>query len=125
MKNILYIAAITTAMIFSSCENTDANKTAEDSTDLDVLTNTPGGSNVSVMPKEMHSDLNATDADGKKQGKWIIYGKMSGDAAFNLTAKYEEGNYKNDLKDGEWIQYNPNGTVKRTIKFTEGKEDAK
>jgi antitoxin component YwqK of YwqJK toxin-antitoxin module len=62
------------------------------------------------------------DADGKKQGKWVIYGKMSGDATYNPTDKVQEGNYKDDLKEGAWVEYNPGGTIKRTVNYAAGQE---
>ena len=116
MKKIIYSAAFFAAIIFSSCSEHAADKNSTDSADLDVLT-TPGNSN---LPENMHSDLNYVDADGKKQGKWIIYGKMSGDAAYNPTAKVEEGNYKDGEKDGEWTEYKPDGTVKRKVNYSGG-----
>lgn len=118
MKKIIYTAAFFTTIVFSSCSDNATDKNSTDSTDLDVLT-TPGNSN---LPANMKTDLNYVDADGKKQGKWIIYGKMSGDAAYNPTAKVLEGNYKDDLKDGEWTEYNPDGTVKRKVNYAAGQE---
>ncbi|CAN5797621.1 hypothetical protein BH11BAC7_BH11BAC7_05220 [soil metagenome] len=118
MKKLFFAAAFTSAIIFTSCSDNVADEKANDSTDLEVLTK-PGASN---LPENMSSGINFTDENGKRQGKWIIYGKMSGDKAFNPTAKFEEGDYKDGLKDGEWIEYKPDGTEKRKVNFSGGNE---
>jgi PBP1b-binding outer membrane lipoprotein LpoB len=121
MKKIIHTAAFLAAIIFSSCSGTKTDENANDSADLNALV-TPGGSNIPVIPENMDSKLNYVDKDGKRQGKWIIYGKMQDDKAFNPAAKVEEGEYKDNLKEGEWTLYNPDETVKGTVKFSAGKE---
>ncbi|MEO5642341.1 MAG: hypothetical protein ABIQ40_16320 [Bacteroidia bacterium] len=118
MKKLFFAAVFTSAIVFSSCSDNAADEKTNDSTDLEVLT-TLGGSNI---PTNMSSGINFTDENGKRQGKWVIYGKMSGDAAFNPTAKFEEGEYKDGLKEGEWTEYKPDGTVKRKVNLSGGKE---
>ena len=121
MKRFFYAAVFVPALILSSCgsEGHDVEKAKQDSI---RLADSFAALKPKPMPDKMHSDLNFVDADGKKQGKWIIYGKMSGDAAFNPTAKFEEGTYKDNAKEGEWTEYNPDGSVKRTVNFHEGNE---
>lgn len=53
--------------------------------------------------------LNQTDADGKRQGYWIIYGKDRPEAGFPEDGKIEEGNYIDDRKSGVWIKYYNDG----------------
>ncbi len=45
--------------------------------------------------------LNGVDKQGKKQGKWVIrYDEIRGEPGFE-----EEGEYKNDRKEGTWRKY--------------------
>lgn len=118
MKNIFFAAAFLAIVVFSSCSGNATNEKTNDSTDLEVLT-TPAESNI---PANMSSGINYADASGRREGKWIIYGKMSGNAAYNPTGKFMEGEYKEGEKEGEWIEYNPDGTVKRKVNFSGGKE---
>lgn len=55
--------------------------------------------------------LNYVGPDGKKQGYWIVTGKMlkSNPKNFGADAKVEEGRYKESQKVGLWINYFPNG----------------
>ncbi|MFT4601947.1 MAG: antitoxin component YwqK of YwqJK toxin-antitoxin module [Arenicella sp.] len=53
--------------------------------------------------------LNFTDAEGKKQGFWIISGKMKPEKGFCDSCRYEAGIYKDDRKNGVWSKYHKNG----------------
>lgn len=61
--------------------------------------------------------INLTDAQGKRQGKWIIYGKMKNLPNFPPEAKVEEGKYLDSRKTGPWKEYYANGNVKNKITF--------
>jgi len=51
--------------------------------------------------------LNAVDMQGKKQGKWVIrYDQVRGEPGFE-----EEGEYKNDRKEGVWRKYSLMGDL--------------
>jgi len=51
--------------------------------------------------------LNGVDMKGKKQGKWIIrYDQVRGEPGFE-----EEGQYKNDRKEGVWRKYSLMGDL--------------
>lgn len=50
-------------------------------------------------------DTNRTDENGKKQGKWIYRGKDFPAKGFPAEGKIEEGDYKDDRKEGTWIKY--------------------
>jgi hypothetical protein len=121
MKKLILSAIFFSVIFFSSCSSTSTDENANDSADINALL-TPGVSNVPPIPDNISSGLNSVDKDGKRQGKWIIYGKMQKDAAYTPTAKVEEGNYKDDLKEGEWKEYKPDGTEKRTVNYSAGKE---
>jgi antitoxin component YwqK of YwqJK toxin-antitoxin module len=60
---------------------------------------------------------NITDANGLKQGKWILTGALLNKKEYAADAKVEEGVYLNDKKDGVWITYYPNGKVKNKITY--------
>lgn len=52
-----------------------------------------------------NSPANYTDENGLKQGYWVIYGKDDPAKGYPADCKIEEGNYKDDQKDGEWTYY--------------------
>ncbi len=47
--------------------------------------------------------------DGKKQGKWIYFGKDRPEMGYPAEGKVEEGNYKDNRKEGTWIKYHSDG----------------
>jgi antitoxin component YwqK of YwqJK toxin-antitoxin module len=53
--------------------------------------------------------LNQIDDFGKKQGHWIFYGKDKPEKGYPLEGKIEEGVYKDDRKNGNWIKYHKDG----------------
>jgi len=55
--------------------------------------------------------LNRVDANGKKQGHWIYYGKDRPESGVPLEGKVMEGNYIDDRKEGVWIRYNLDGVT--------------
>lgn len=66
--------------------------------------------------------INMTDANGKKQGKWILFGhhnpKMVG---YESNQKISEGIYKDNRKQGVWTDYFPSGNIKNKINFKDGR----
>lgn len=60
------------------------------------------------------SDINRTDAQGQRQGYWIIKGSMTSEPDYKPEEKVEEGTYKNNRKDGLWKNTGPeeNSAVK-------------
>ncbi|MDQ3109679.1 MAG: hypothetical protein M3R17_07260 [Bacteroidota bacterium] len=60
---------------------------------------------------------NYTGPDGKRQGHWVIRGKMQNDKSYSDEAKVEEGNYKDSQKTGIWKQYYPSGKNKSEFTF--------
>ncbi len=59
------------------------------------------------------SKLNKTDSEGKKQGKWVYYGKDRPEEGYPANGKIEEGNYKDDRREGVWIKYHTDGITPR------------
>lgn len=67
--------------------------------------------------------INKTDAEGKKQGKWIVYGKDKPDDCYKATQKAEEGKYESNKKVGIWTEYFCNGNMKGSVTFVNGRPD--
>lgn len=65
--------------------------------------------------------LNQTDANGLKQGHWIVYGKDMPDKGFCDTCKIEEGRFIDSKKNGQWILYNKNGQPRTLGHFVNGR----
>jgi len=57
--------------------------------------------------------INQKDNQGKKQGKWIFYGKDRPQEGYPANGKIEEGNFKDDRKEGIWIKYHLDGETPR------------
>jgi antitoxin component YwqK of YwqJK toxin-antitoxin module len=55
--------------------------------------------------------INVTDAAGKKQGKWIYFGKDRPESGVPANGKVEEGKYLDDRKEGIWIKYHKDGVT--------------
>lgn len=54
---------------------------------------------------------NQKDTSGKKQGKWIYYGKDRPTEGYPADGKVEEGTYVDDRKEGTWIKYYNDGVT--------------
>jgi antitoxin component YwqK of YwqJK toxin-antitoxin module len=55
--------------------------------------------------------INKKDAEGKKQGRWIYFGKDRPQDGYPADGKIEEGDYKDDRKEGIWIKYHNDGAT--------------
>jgi antitoxin component YwqK of YwqJK toxin-antitoxin module len=64
---------------------------------------------------------NATDAEGKKTGYWVITGAISSEKGYAPDAIVEEGNFDKNRKTGLWKKYYPSGKLKSEIVFANGK----
>jgi antitoxin component YwqK of YwqJK toxin-antitoxin module len=58
---------------------------------------------------------NETDEKGRKQGKWIHFGKEQPEKGYPEDGKISEGTYKDDRRDGHWIIYYNDGMTPRTV----------
>jgi antitoxin component YwqK of YwqJK toxin-antitoxin module len=65
--------------------------------------------NILTIFKDQDKKINQKDSDGKKQGKWIYFGKDRPQEGYPLDGKIEEGPYKDDRKEGVWIKYHQDG----------------
>ena len=56
--------------------------------------------------------LNQRDENGMKQGYWIYYGTDLPEKGYQDSAKIFEGSFLNDRKEGLWISYNLDGSIR-------------
>jgi len=69
----------------------------------------------SETPEHTNSGLNKHDANGFKNGYWIVYGSYFPERGYPADAKVEEGRFKDDLKDGRWIYFGKDGEVDSAV----------
>jgi len=55
--------------------------------------------------------INQIDTEGRKQGKWIYFGKDKPEEGYPDEGKIEEGKYKDNRKEGTWIKYHTDGVT--------------
>jgi antitoxin component YwqK of YwqJK toxin-antitoxin module len=61
--------------------------------------------------------FNVVDANGKRQGPWVITGKLANLPEYGAESKVEEGKYLNSLKVGIWKHYFPNGNMQNKLTY--------
>lgn len=66
-------------------------------------------------------DWNKKDGSGMKQGYWVVTADMLGERAYPSGAKIEEGQYKDDRREGVWKKYFPSGLLRSEITYSNGK----
>ncbi len=62
-------------------------------------------------------ELNRIDANGQRQGYWIIKGYMVEENGFGANSTVEEGHYINGNKEGLWKRYYPSGSLRNEITY--------
>lgn len=67
--------------------------------------------------------VNKIDLAGKKQGKWILMGKHKPGTCYSVNQKAEEGQFAENRKTGNWIEYFCNGNKKSNIPFINGRPE--
>ena len=65
--------------------------------------------------------INFTDANDKKQGKWIVYNKTAHLPNYTDDQKVAEGIYMDGKRIGIWKEYFPNGVLKSKITYDNGR----
>ena len=63
--------------------------------------------------EDQGGEINRKDAKGRKQGKWIFFGKDRPSAGYPAEGKIEEGPFKDDRKEGLWVKYHNDGATPR------------
>ena len=64
-----------------------------------------------------------TDANGLRQNHWVIYNSERHLPGYADAAKVEEGDYKDNMKQGVWITYYPSGAIKSKITFKDNRPE--
>lgn len=67
--------------------------------------------------------INKTDIEGKKQGKWVLFGKHKPGGCYQEEQKAEEGKYTDNRKAGTWVEFYCNGNMKNKLTFANGRPD--
>ena len=122
MKKLLVLSAVFGVVALVSCNQSsdDARKKNYDESAAKI-----DSANKKKFIKPLATDstgaTNYTDASGKKQGHWIYTGEMRHLPGYADNAKVEEGLYKNDMKEGEWTEYNADGSVKSKTTYEDNK----
>ncbi|MEX1192448.1 MAG: hypothetical protein WED10_04710 [Brumimicrobium sp.] len=70
--------------------------------------------NIVADEEQDEPKLNQKDESGKKQGKWIFFGKDQPEKGYPMEGKISEGTFKDDRKDGRWIMYYKDGETPKT-----------
>lgn len=60
---------------------------------------------------------NTTDANGLRQGYWVIKGYMTPDVNYGANEVVEEGSFVDNRKEGLWKHYMPNGELRSEIHY--------
>lgn len=60
---------------------------------------------------------NTTDANGLRQGYWVIKGYMTPDVNYDANEVVEEGSFVDNRKEGLWKHYMPNGELRSEIHY--------
>jgi len=67
--------------------------------------------------------INKIDVDGRKQGKWILFGRHKPGTCYKPEQEVEKGIYQDNRKTGVWIEFYCNGNMKNKITFANGRPD--
>lgn len=76
-----------------------------------------------ISPYNGKDTINYVDALGKKQRKWIVFGRTKPNTCYTPDGKVEEGNYSDNKKIGKWTEYFCNGNMKSRIEYQNGRPD--
>lgn len=79
------------------------------------------GQSFELNPVNPKDTINYIDVNGKKQGKWIIFGKHKPGSCYQPHQKVEEGKYIENRKTGVWIDYYCNSNKKSEITYVNGR----
>lgn len=79
------------------------------------------GQSFELNPANPKDTINYIDIQGKKQGKWIVFGKHKPGSCYQPTQKVEEGKYQENRKTGVWIDYYCNSNKKSEVTYVNGR----
>ena len=112
MKTFKSIIFSTTTLLFIfAC----GDKTSQTMTSIDKKSYSSFEVNMSSK-----DTINRTDAQGNKQGNWILFGKTMQAPGFKDDQMVEEGLYVNNKKAGVWKRYFSSGNLSKTVTYDSG-----
>ncbi|MGP8216992.1 MAG: hypothetical protein ACLQQ4_15600 [Bacteroidia bacterium] len=79
--------------------------------------------NLSFAKAGSQNNGGTVDANGLRQNHWVIYNDTRHLPGYAESAKVEEGDYKDNMKQGIWITYYPSGAVKSKITFKDNRPE--
>jgi len=77
----------------------------------------------SVFAMGSQTSGGTTDANGLRQNHWKIYNDTRHLPGYADNAVVEEGDYKDNMKQGVWISYFPSGAIKSKITFKDNRPE--
>ncbi len=98
LKNILHMSLTRSALIFLSFFFLQVSTT-----------------HAAFFQAGQPGDINKKDTEGRKQGRWIYFGKDRPQEGYPADGKIEEGDYKDDRKEGKWIKYHNDGETPKLV----------
>lgn len=88
---------------------------------LIFITSSSGALALTPPDNEQNGLGGSVDEQGRKQGRWVILGKHKPNKGYPEEGKIEEGDYKDDRKEGLWIRYYKSGNIKARQTFANGR----
>ena len=65
--------------------------------------------------------INKVDADGRRQGKWLVKANPKIDLGYAAGEVVETGSYSTSRKTGEWLKTYPGGSPKSKLTYVKGR----
>lgn len=116
------LTALCGSVLIISCKQSSTeNNTASPKADTTAKADSVKHSKLVIGLANDTNRHNFTDARGKRQGWWVISNREMNLPGYDSNAKVEEGAYKDGMKEGEWMEYNADGSVKSSTVFKDGK----
>ncbi len=121
MRKLWMLTALCGGLLVISCkQNSTENSVAASKNDSAAKADSERHSKLVVGLASDTNRHNFTDAKGKRQGWWTITNREMNLPGYDTNAKVEEGAYKDGMKEGEWTEYNADGSVKSSSVFKDG-----
>ncbi len=115
MKSTI-VSVFVLSILLTSCTtgipNGHTGKGTADSTQQDSLKTKKF---VKALVPGNDTSINYIDEKGHKQGHWIITNNTTHLPGYGDRAKVEEGYYKDGKKEGEWTEYNADGSTRSKV----------
>jgi antitoxin component YwqK of YwqJK toxin-antitoxin module len=117
MRKLSLLPALCVSIVFASCGHSANDNSAKSKSDSTAKSDSAIHKKLVIGLASDTNRHNYTDDKGKRQGYWMIRNVDMSLPGYDSNAKVEEGVYKDGMKEGEWIEYNANGSIKSTTTF--------